>query len=97
MLPFRWTPTNFETEVAGSLSALHECLTMALHWNFTDNLPSSIDRDVYTTLQSQLFTTSIKLNEAYSQAAFELRAGRISCKLITFIWLDVLLFITYQQ
>ena len=48
--------------------------------NFSNNIPSNADCDAHSHLQAKLLETSIKLNENYSQAAFELRTGRIGCE-----------------
>ncbi|THH26360.1 hypothetical protein EUX98_g7828 [Antrodiella citrinella] len=45
-------------------------------------MPNPEEREVHNALQASLLTTSIKLNETYSQAAFELRIGRLSLRSI---------------
>ena len=80
MLVIHWVPTNFEQEVASAFSLLHETTSLALRLSFSSGpeIPSLTDRDQYRTLHHNLLTRCIKLNESYSQAAFELRIGRLS-------------------
>ncbi|KAH8108201.1 hypothetical protein BXZ70DRAFT_46056 [Cristinia sonorae] len=83
MLPFPWVSTNFEHDIASSFSSLHQCLSIALNSNFSnDAMPSPADREAHAVLHAKMLATSIKLNENYSQAAFEIRAGRISLRSI---------------
>lgn len=45
-------------------------------------MPSNAERDAYNTMQARLLETTIRLNETYSQAAFEFRTGHLGCKLL---------------
>ncbi|OBZ75721.1 Uncharacterized protein C26F1.08c [Grifola frondosa] len=80
MVLFRWSSTNFETETAATFSALHQCLSASLHRLTAGE--AHIDPAAYRQLHIQLLQRSIKLNEFYSQAAFELRIGRLGLKSI---------------
>ncbi|TCD67659.1 hypothetical protein EIP91_012169 [Steccherinum ochraceum] len=82
MLPFRWVSTNFEHDIACSFAALQQCLSISLSSNFSGGIPSLAEREAYNALQARMLTTSIKLNENYSQAAFELRTGYLSLRSI---------------
>lgn len=82
MLVIHWVPTNFEQQVASTFSLLHESTSHALRLSFSPTgspgLTSLSDREQYRTLHHELLTRCIKLNESSSQAAFELRIGRLS-------------------
>lgn len=79
MVFIRWATTNFEQEVATTFALLHQSLSLALTLSFSPGPTSITDREDYRALHQQLLTICIKLNESYSQAAFEFRVGRLSC------------------
>ena len=72
----RGSATNFELETATTFAALHECLSASMYRIGAHE--TKMDVFYYRRLHSQLLQRSIKLNESYSQAAFELRIGRLS-------------------
>ncbi|KAI0060839.1 hypothetical protein BV25DRAFT_1827399 [Artomyces pyxidatus] len=83
MLLLHWSSTRFADEVAGTFSMLYECLAIGLReafdfdaHNASEPLPSR------QNLLNNLLPRSILLNLTYSQAAFELRVGRLSVKSI---------------
>lgn len=80
MLAFRSSPTNFETEMAVAFSLLRQCLAMSLRQMEHGVDTTAADVRDHQILRERLLSQSIKLNETYSQAAFELRIGRINCK-----------------
>lgn len=80
MVFVRWTSTSFEDEIASTFTLLHRVLSSALSPILRDNLELSAGQDGYRVLHAELLKRSIKLNESYSQAAFELRIGRLSCE-----------------
>ncbi|KAI0781250.1 hypothetical protein BD413DRAFT_462963 [Trametes elegans] len=80
MVVFRGSTTNFETETAATFALLEQCLSSSLY-----RVGARETKQPYTfyrQLHSQLLQRSIKLNESYSQAAFELRIGRLSLQSI---------------
>lgn len=88
MTVVRWATTSFEEDIASTFDLLHQSLGVALAINFPEcgsieqslshTSPSKMKlEEEYRTLLSQLLTRSVKLNETYSQATFELRFGRI--------------------
>ncbi|KAH9951443.1 hypothetical protein B0H21DRAFT_776136 [Amylocystis lapponica] len=78
----RWHSTNFEKEMATSFGLLHRCLAVSLPFVGFGSKEESTDPAEFYLLREQLFRRSINLNETYSQAAFELRVGRLSLKSI---------------
>jgi hypothetical protein len=74
-----WSVTSFEREIASTFSAIHETLRMGLSLAFPHPNDPPIDAEQYQRMKVDLLSRSIKLNENYSQAAFELRIGRLSC------------------
>ena len=76
MLVFPGSTTNFELETASIFALLHECLSSSLH-RFGAH-ETKMEVAYYRQVHAQLLQRSIKLNESYSQAAFELRVGRLS-------------------
>ncbi|KAI0075450.1 hypothetical protein K474DRAFT_1646442 [Panus rudis PR-1116 ss-1] len=82
MILIRWKSTSFEQEVANTFALLHQSLSFALKMSFTELPPSDDDKSQYRTLHSQLLARCIKLNDNYSQAAFEVRIGRLSLRSI---------------
>ncbi|OSD02763.1 hypothetical protein PYCCODRAFT_1389411 [Trametes coccinea BRFM310] len=80
MLIFRGSTTNFETETAATFALLEQCLSSSLYR--VGARETKMDYAYYRQLHSQLLARSIKLNETYSQAAFELRIGRLSLQTI---------------
>lgn len=76
---FRWSSSSFEDDMVGSFALLRRCLSVSLNSIAGKGKDSPIDHSEYLQLRNQLFQKSITLNETYSQAAFELRIGRLSC------------------
>ncbi len=76
MVVFPGSATNFETETAATFAALRECLTASLYR--VGARETKMEVSYYRNLYGQLLQRSIKLNETYSQAAFEIRVGRLS-------------------
>ncbi|OCH95253.1 hypothetical protein OBBRIDRAFT_614539 [Obba rivulosa] len=77
----RWSSSSFEKEMVETLAALRQCLSMSLDHISTEKA-SSVDPSAYRQLCDQLLCRSIGLNETYSQAAFDIRIGRLSLKSI---------------
>ncbi|TFK82012.1 hypothetical protein K466DRAFT_531014, partial [Polyporus arcularius HHB13444] len=80
MVVFPGSATNFETETAATFAALRECLTASLYR--VGARETKMEVSYYRNLYGQLLQRSIKLNETYSQAAFEIRVGRLSLQAI---------------
>ena len=76
MAVFPGSATNFESETAATFAALQECLSASLYR--VGARETRMEVSYYRQLYNQLLQRSIKLNESYSQAAFELRLGRLS-------------------
>ncbi|KAI0670684.1 hypothetical protein C8Q78DRAFT_974868 [Trametes maxima] len=76
LLILRGSTTNFETETAATFALLEQCLSSSLYR--VGARETKMPYSHYRQLHSQLLQRSIKLNESYSQAAFELRVGRLS-------------------
>ena len=74
----RWTSTNFERDIAETFSVIHKGIDMGLDLAFPRPGRRLVDRNEYEQLKVDLLQRSIRLNENYSQAAFELRIGRLS-------------------
>ncbi|EMD38705.1 hypothetical protein CERSUDRAFT_113885 [Gelatoporia subvermispora B] len=77
----RWSSSSFETEMIATFAALRECLSMSLD-HMCAGKATTLDVSAYQRLCDQLLRRSISLNETYSQAAFEIRVGRLSLKSI---------------
>ena len=77
----RWTSTNFERDIAETFSVIHRGIDMGLNLAFPHPGTIPVNRTEYEQLKVDLLQRSIRLNENYSQAAFELRIGRLSCML----------------
>ncbi|EKM55792.1 uncharacterized protein PHACADRAFT_184561 [Phanerochaete carnosa HHB-10118-sp] len=76
-----WSVTNFEQDLASTFIAIQDTLRMGLALAFPHpNDPP--DHEQYQWLKDDLLSRSIKLSENYSQAAFELRIGRLSLRSI---------------
>lgn len=73
-----WTSTNFEREMASAFATIHRSLELGLSLTFPHPYDPPVDRQEYDTLRTELLQRSVKLNDSYSQAAFELRIGRLS-------------------
>ncbi|KAJ3553528.1 hypothetical protein NM688_g3561 [Phlebia brevispora] len=82
MALIRWASTNFERDIASTMSVIHTSLDMGLNLAFPTPQFPTIDQIEYQRLRHDLLQRSIKLNENYSQAAFELRIGRLSLRSI---------------
>ena len=76
MTVFRGSTTNFESETAATFALLQECLSSSLYR--VGARETKMEVSFYRQLHNQLLRRSIMLNESYSQAAFELRIGRLS-------------------
>ena len=74
--------TNFERDIASTFVQIQETLRIGLSLAFPHPNDPPIDAEQYQKLKADLLSRSIKLNENYSQAAFELRIGRLSCRLV---------------
>ncbi|KAI0822655.1 hypothetical protein BC628DRAFT_1421604 [Trametes gibbosa] len=68
--------TNFESETVATFVLLEQCLSSSLYRIGAHE--TKMPYTQYQQLHNQLLQRSIKLNESYSQAAFELRIGRLS-------------------
>lgn len=75
-----WRPTNFERDIASTLDIVHRSLELGLSLAFPHPGEPPVDRGEYERLKRELLRRSVTLNENYSQAAFELRIGRLSCE-----------------
>ncbi|KAI0332078.1 hypothetical protein GY45DRAFT_1299694 [Cubamyces sp. BRFM 1775] len=80
MVIFRGSTTNFETETVATFALLEQCLSSSLYRVGARETKMTVS--YYRQLHSQLLQQSIKLNETYSQAAFELRIGRLGLQSI---------------
>ncbi|KAI0646763.1 hypothetical protein C8Q79DRAFT_907394 [Trametes meyenii] len=76
LLILHGSTTNFETETAATFALLEQCLSSSLYR--VGARETKMPYSHYRQLHNQLLQRSIKLNESYSQAAFELRVGRLS-------------------
>nr|VWO99075.1 ATP-dependent RNA helicase CshA (EC [Ganoderma boninense] len=72
--------TSFESETAATFALLKECLSSSLYR--VGARETRMEVSYYRQLHNQLLRRSILLNESYSQAAFELRVGRLSLQSI---------------
>jgi hypothetical protein len=75
-----WTSTSFEREMAATFTVVHRALEIGLALTFPHPFEPPVDKQEYEMLRADLLRRSIYLNDIYSQAAFELRIGRLSCK-----------------
>ena len=75
-----WTSTNFEREMASAFTTIHRSLELGLALTFPHPFDLAVDKHEYDKLRTDLLQRSVRLNDNYSQAAFELRIGRLSCK-----------------
>ena len=80
MTLLRWSVTNFERDIASTFVVIQDCLREGLALTFPHPNDPPVNLEHYQKLKADLLNRSIKLNETYSQAAFELRIGRLSCK-----------------
>lgn len=78
----RWSSTSFEGEMSATFALLQRCLMLGLNRLDIGGKNVTVDTSEYLQLRSQLLQRSINLNETYSQAAFELRIGRLSCEFV---------------
>ena len=76
----RWSVTNFERDIASTFVVVQQCMRMGLALAFPHPDDPPVDLEQYQQLKVELLGRSIRLNENYSQAAFELRIGRLSCE-----------------
>ncbi|KAI0085393.1 hypothetical protein BDY19DRAFT_896736 [Irpex rosettiformis] len=77
-----WTSTNFEQEMASAFTTIHRSLELGLTLSFPHPLDPPVDKHEYDKLRTDLLQRSVRLNDSYSQAAFELRVGRLSLRSI---------------
>lgn len=77
-----WSVTNFERDIAATFLVIQDTLRMGLALAFPHPNDPPVDPEQYQRLKVDLLSRSIKLNESYSQAAFELRIGRLSLRSI---------------
>ena len=77
-----WNVTNFERDIASTFVVIQDTLRMGLSLAFPRPNDPPVDPEQYQRLKADLLSRSIKLNENYSQAAFELRIGRLGRKCI---------------
>ncbi|GBE82545.1 hypothetical protein SCP_0409290 [Sparassis crispa] len=84
MALLRWPSTSFEGDMARTFALLRQCLSINLQYMGVKTVVSddSITPQEYSQFRDRLLQQSINLNETYSQAAFELRIGRLSLKSI---------------
>ncbi|GJE97050.1 Fusaric acid resistance protein-like [Phanerochaete sordida] len=75
-----WSVTNFERDIASTFIIIQDTLRMGLALAFPHPDDPPVDPEQYQKLKVELLSRSIKLNENYSQAAFELRIGRLSLR-----------------
>ena len=78
----RWSVTNFERDIASTFVVIQDCLRMGLSLAFPHPNDPPVNLDQYQKLKVDLLNRSVRLNENYSQAAFELRIGRLSRMLL---------------
>lgn len=76
MIAFFGSATSFQSETAATFALLQECLSSSLYR--VGARETRMEVTYYRQLHNQLLRRSIMLNESYSQAAFELRIGRLS-------------------
>ncbi|KAH9857776.1 hypothetical protein C2E23DRAFT_881345 [Lenzites betulinus] len=76
MLVFPGSTANFESETIATFALLRQCLSSSLYR--VGARETKMPYTHYRQLHTQLLQRSIKINESYSQAAFELRIGRLS-------------------
>lgn len=74
MAVLRWSCTQFADETISALSHLHQSLSLSLDTAFTGN-PSTTTAQ--HSLQEKLLKKSLALNATYSQAAYEVRLGKV--------------------
>ncbi|KZT03579.1 uncharacterized protein LAESUDRAFT_659459 [Laetiporus sulphureus 93-53] len=82
MSVLRWSASSFEREMARTFALLARCVSISLNGLGEKQKDIAADPAEYLSLRNQLFKQSIMLNETYSQAAFELRLGRLSLKAV---------------
>ncbi|CCM06383.1 uncharacterized protein FIBRA_08642 [Fibroporia radiculosa] len=82
MTAYRWSSSSFAGDMAASFALLQRCLSVSVEGIQGGQRKMNADSMEILQLQSQLLQRSIILNETYSQAAFELRVGRLSLKSI---------------
>jgi hypothetical protein len=73
----RWSSTRFAEDVAAVFADLHRCLSLSMDGAI---LGISTMSSEHKNLHKKLLQGSISLNATYSQAAFELRVGRVGGK-----------------
>lgn len=74
MLILRWSSTHFAEEATSAFSHLHQSLSISLD-SACSGLATMSDETKF--LHAKLLKESVSLNAIYSQAAFELRVGRV--------------------
>ncbi|TFY72380.1 hypothetical protein EVG20_g641 [Dentipellis fragilis] len=82
MLLLHWFSTHFAHEISATFTHLHECLSLSLEEAFGDSKNETTIIRKHNQILDKLLQEFIGLNLAYSEAAFELRVGRLSFKSI---------------
>ncbi|KAI0688742.1 hypothetical protein BC835DRAFT_1407984 [Cytidiella melzeri] len=82
MCLLHWTSTNFEKEMASTFTIIHRTLELGLSLTFPHPFDVPVDKQEYERLRTDLLRRSVRLNDQYSQAAFEVRVGRLSLRSI---------------
>ncbi|KAI0340717.1 hypothetical protein BDW22DRAFT_1333959 [Trametopsis cervina] len=77
-----WSSTNFEQDMASTFMAIHRLLQLGLSLTFPHPSDVPVDKEEYQKLRTDLLQRSVRLNDSYSQAAFEFRIGRLSLRSI---------------
>lgn len=88
MLILRWSSAHFAEQATSAFSHLHRCLSVSLDGACSGLATVSDETKI---LHKQLLRESVSLNAIYSQAAFELRVGRVggtNCGLLLHILTD---------
>lgn len=78
MVVLRWSSTHFAEQAASTFSHLHQSLSLNVRRAFSGESTVSSE---YRDLHALLLKESMSLNAIYSQAAFELRVGRVGGEL----------------
>lgn len=74
MVVLRWSCTQFADETVSVLSHLHQSLSLGLDTAFTGNTSAITTQN---SLHERLLKKSLALNVTYSQAAYEVRLGKV--------------------
>ncbi|TFK55317.1 hypothetical protein OE88DRAFT_1780799 [Heliocybe sulcata] len=82
MLLLHWTSAHFGDEVSAAFVTVRNCLSMSLDKAFSNYGAKDTASTGLRQMHKELLQKSISINAAYSEAAFELRIGRLSVKSI---------------